>query len=226
MSQYYIQLENITINKFRNLLQKAELLPSQQILKDGLDASFNAIEKEGIKNLDQLQSLLKTKAGLAKLAGKTGITEEFLTVLRREVNGYVSKKRKINEFPTLDEQFINQLEAMNIKDTQQYFNEVFTAADRTALADKIGVGMEPVLELTRLVDVSRLRYVNQAFATLLVKAGYDCVEKVSRADPDKLYKDIKKANEENRYYRGAIGLKDIKYLINDAKELPRARVEY
>lgn len=226
MSKYYIQLENITIKQFRNLLKKAELLPSQQILKEGLDASFDAIEEEGIENLGQLQSLLKTKPGMKKFAEKTGITEEFLTVLRREINSYVSKKRKINEFPSLDTQFVNKLEAMNIKDTQQYFDKVFTVADRTDLANTIGLGMEHVLELTRLADVTRLRYVNQAFATLLVQAGYDSVEKISRSDPDKLYKDIKKANEESKYYRGAIGLKDIKYLINDAQELPRARVEY
>ncbi len=224
--KYSVDFNKFTISKLRNLLRTTQLLPSQKILKEQLDESFDAIENEGIKNLDELQKVLKGKADVTSFSEKTGISEEFLTVLRREINSYNPKRRKLNEFPFVDSNLVSKLQAMDIKDTQEFFDRAAVIRDRTALAKSLDMDIEPILELTKLSDVIRLRYVNQAFATLLVKAGYDSVEKIARSSHDTMYADLKSLNAGNKYFKGAIGLNDMKLLITDAKEIPRTKVEY
>ena len=58
---YYIDLKNISIDKYRDILKSADLLPSRMILKDNIDDIFNIIKKQKIENVDGLQRALKNK---------------------------------------------------------------------------------------------------------------------------------------------------------------------
>ncbi|MCK4559399.1 MAG: hypothetical protein KAV45_06410 [Calditrichia bacterium] len=54
-------MKNISIDKYRDILKSADLLPSRMILKDNIDDIFNIIKKQKIENVDGLQRALKNK---------------------------------------------------------------------------------------------------------------------------------------------------------------------
>ena len=60
--KYYLDLAAFTLEKLKNLLKTSRLLPSQQILRENIDQRFALLEQNGIENLQQLQTALKTKA--------------------------------------------------------------------------------------------------------------------------------------------------------------------
>ncbi|MBN1917787.1 MAG: DUF4332 domain-containing protein [Verrucomicrobia bacterium] len=221
-----VKLDQITLKKLKMLLKKGRLLPSQQVLKEQLDERFSVLEKQGIRNVQQLQMALKAKKDVSAFAKETGIPDAFLTVLRREANSYTPKPRALKDFSVVDGRFISKLGKMGITDTVQYLEKTGTKKDRKLLADTIGAGIKDIEALTRLADLTRLRYVNAAFAALLVKAGYDSVQTVSKADPQKLYNDLVTINGGEKIFGGAIGLEDMKSCVLDAKEVPRPPVEY
>lgn len=52
---------------------------------------------------------------------------------------------------------------------------------------------------------------------MLVKAGYETPAKVETANPEVLDKTMHAVNTENNYFKGRIGLRDIKRLVDAAK---------
>ena len=75
------------------------------------------------------------------------------------------------------------------------------------------------MKLTKLTDLSRIRWVNHTFAFVLLEAGYDTVEKVANSDYKELYEKVKKLNEERNLYKGHIGLHDMKLCVEAAQDV-------
>jgi predicted flap endonuclease-1-like 5' DNA nuclease len=79
--------------------------------------------------------------------------------------------------------------------------------------------------LTKLADLSRIKWVGVTYAQMLYDLGVDTVEKVSKSDPIDLHARINKMIKEKDIFKGAIGLNDVKILINSANDLP-LEIEY
>jgi hypothetical protein len=60
---------------------------------------------------------------------------------------------------------------------------------------------------------------------MLYAIGIDTVEKVAKADYVELYKNIIQINKAQHYYKGQIGLNDMKLFVNAAKDVP-LEIEY
>ncbi len=73
--------------------------------------------------------------------------------------------------------------------------------------------------LTKLTDLSRIRWVNHTFAFVLLESGYDTAEKVSNADYQELYETVKQLNKEREIYNAHIGASDMRMCIESAKGL-------
>ncbi|MFA9404160.1 MAG: DUF4332 domain-containing protein, partial [Anaerolineales bacterium] len=58
--QYHIDLEEYSLNKFKNNLKSRDMIPSRVSLKDDLDERFKILEINGINNLKELIEELKT----------------------------------------------------------------------------------------------------------------------------------------------------------------------
>ena len=212
---YYIDLREISLDAFRRKLETTDLLPSQKILKEKMDEGFNVLKAQGIKNMYELQQALKTKAKVNQFAQATLLPIDYLIVLRREVNSYHPQARKIKDFPCLEERIKKGLENIGIQTTVELYDKIATKDERNKLKKQLNMAEEEVLLLAKLTDVSRIRYVNQAFATLLVHSDYDTVEKIKKADDQELYDKLIQFNKEKRYFKGNIGLKDMKFFIED-----------
>jgi len=216
---YNINLEKITIDDYRKKLESAYLPPSRMILKDRLDERFGYFKSIGIANVNELIRLLKKKDKFATLSKIECLSGDYLTILLRELNSTLPKPNKISEFQGVAIETVMRLEKIGIKNTEKLYEKVISETDRQHLANATGINYMEIMELTKLADLSRIKWVGVTFARMLHDIGIDTVAKASKADPEKLHSSINQYNKENNFYKGQIGLNDIKIFVNAAKDL-------
>ncbi len=212
-SGYTLDLSAFSLEKLKNLFKNARLLPSQKILKENIDERFSCLEQNGIENLQQLQKSLKTKSDVQSFAKVTGLPVDYLTILRREVNSYQPKPINFKDFPGVHPEIILKLTQIGIKNTEQLFPEVLTRKDRSEFAKQNQIPDEDILELTKLTDVARLKWVGPKFARLLIESDYDTVEKVANSNYEELYQALVRTNEQSSIYKGKFGLEDMRLWV-------------
>jgi len=218
---YYVNLETITLEEFFSKLQEVSVLPSQKVLRETPEEKCSCLQKHGIHHLDQLEAALKSKRRIAELLTKTGLTLDYLTLMRRELDRYHPRPIVFAEIPGLKQHVLERLGRNNTRNTMHLFDMVITAENRQHLADRTGITLEEVAELTRLTDVSRIMWTTPAFARLLIEAGYDCVEKIADADYRAMYERLAAVNSAKSYYRGRLTERDIWLFIRYAKDVPQ-----
>ncbi|MCP4134578.1 MAG: DUF4332 domain-containing protein [bacterium] len=216
---YYIDLAKITIDEYKEILASADLIPSWMILKENINKNLDIIKKQDIKNLDELQKKIKDKTRVQEFAGQSGLPEEYLSVLRRVINGYQPKPNRIQDFPCIAEDVVKKLEKSGFKKTIQVYDEILTTKKRKELSKKTGVEEDEIMKLAKLTDLSRIRWVNHTFAYVLLEAGYDTAKKVANADYKKMYVKIKQLNKEKELFKGNIGEHDMKLCVEAARVL-------
>lgn len=222
---YYIDLEKISIDDYREKLKSAYLPPSRLMLKDKLDERFGYFKGIGIKNIKELIQLLKKKDKLAELSKVDCLSGDYLTILLRELNSTLPKPNKISDFIEIAKNTMDSLEKIGITNTEKLYDKVIKKSDRQKLANSTGIEYQDILELTKLSDLSRIKWVGATYAQMLYDLGVDTVEKVSESDPIDLHAKINQMIKEKNIFKGAIGLNDVKILIESANDLP-LEIEY
>ncbi len=222
---YYIDLEKITIDDYQTRLESAYLPPSRMILKDKLDQRFGYFKRMGIKNIKELLQVLKKKDKLAELSTIECLSGDYLTILLRELNSTLPKPNKMADFTLISKDTVEKLEKIVIKNTEQLYEKIITKQDRQKFAELTGISDNEILELTKLTDLSRIKWVGVTYAQMLYELGTDTVKKVSKSDPIDLHKRINNLIIEKYIFKGQIGLNDIKILIEAASEIP-TEIEY
>ena len=216
---YSVALESIRLDAYQKTLKAADLVPSRMILKDNLATNFRALRKQHIANLAELRQALKSKDKLHDFAKHSGVAEDYLKILLREVNSTQRKPNKLKDFPDTPADVVAVLEQQGIKNTRQLFDKVLTPQQRKGLSKQTGISKKDILRLTKLTDLSRIRWVNHTFAYVLYELGYDTAEKVKKADYEVLYEEVNKLNEERQLYKAHIGLHDMKLTVEAANDV-------
>ncbi len=216
---YYIDLKSISIDKYKAILKTVELIPSWKVLENDIDKNLDIIKENNIKNLDEVLTALKDKDKIQKFSKQSGLQENYLSVLKRVVNGYRQKPNRIKDFTCVAEDTVVKLEKVGIKNTFKLYDMILTDKKRNVLSNKTGISKSEIMKLARLTDLSRIRWVNHTFAYVLLEAGYDTAEKVANADYQELYKTVKQLNEEKKIYNAHIGVRDMKMVVEAAKDL-------
>ncbi len=216
---YYTNLASISLDDYQSKLGSADLLPSRVILKERLEERFGYFKSIGISTVLELQKLLKKKEKLIELAKVDCLTEEYLVILLREINSIQPKPNKLSELIGISPETVSKLEKIGIKDTVKLFDFVLTTESRKKLAAETDIAEAEILELTRLTDLSRIKWVGATFARMLLDAGVDTAEKASKTDYFELHQTILKINKEKNFYKGQIGLHDMKLFVEAAKEV-------
>ncbi len=222
---YFIDLGKITIEDYQTKLKSSYLPPSRMVLKEKLDERFGYFESIGIKNVKELIQILKKKDKFTELSKVDCLSGDYLTILLRELNSTLPKPNKIADFIWISKNTIDKLAKAGIINTEKLYDKVLTKIDRQKLADSTGVCYIEILELTKLTDLSRIKWVGVTYAQMLYDLGLDTVEKVSKADPIDLHARINQRIKEHNIFKGGIGINDVKILVETANELP-LEIEY
>lgn len=212
---YHVDADTMSLEQLRKRLEGTDLIPSQQPLLDGIAKRFAALKTAGIKSVATLRVRLKNAKALAALATESDIDPEYLTLLRRAVEGFFPKPQPLSAFDWLEPSIVAKLEKAGVADTKQLFEA--TTPDISAFAKKSGLSKHALKECVALADLSRVQWVSPTFARVLVAAGYARAAQVAKAKPDALYNALLKANEGATFYKGKIGQRDIKRLIAAAE---------
>ncbi len=165
-----------------------------------------------------LSARLKSKKLLVSLAEESGIGADYLVLLRRAVEGFFPKPQPLKVFYWVDNETVDKLEKSGVKNTRQLYEAA--AADPNVLAENAGLESTDLSELVALADLSRVQWVSPTFARTLLVADFSSAAAVHRAAPEALCEAIMQANENERFYKGKVGLRDIKRLITAARYVP------
>jgi len=213
---YGFNLKAISLDDLKVVLRTSYLIPSVRILLDGLDENIGILQTLGIRDLDHLYGQLKTKKKAGDMSDQTGIDLDYMVVLRRYVSSFIPKARKLKDYPDLDGSLLNKMEDLGIKHSLDLDKMLRNMTDQEA-SQVLTCKVSLVKGLRQVLEVSQLRYISPAFGTLLVRSGYDTIEKLSTTDPKSLPDAIKKTNQDQGIYKGNVGDSDAQFIIDDAK---------
>lgn len=222
---YYIDLERFTLEHFKNILASKDLLPSRLILKERMGERFAVLESMGIDNLQALWQALKTKKRLEQFATASGLSQEYLVILRREVNSYIPKPISLTGLPDVEGDYLERMADEGIKTTKDLFHRAKTKQQRAELSKKLDIPPEVLLELVKLSDLARIVGVGPIFARILYEAGIDHLQAFVQGSPDELLVKVQEVNAAKGYSRASVTEKDIVYCLETATLLPQV-VEY
>ena len=214
---YSIDFSKVSLEQFKKDIKNKTFIPSRQIIKDEVDIHFDAFKKAKINNCKELQSIINDKKAKVKLLKDSVISDEYLTVLLREMNSIQAKPLKLKEFNWILNETINKIEKTGISNTKILYERLGKSKERKEFSKTTGINEKEIIELLKLSDLVRIQWVNSTFAHILYLTDFDTVEKVSKADHKDLYNKVASKNDEMKLYKGKIGLNDMKLCIEAAK---------
>ncbi|MBC8375863.1 MAG: DUF4332 domain-containing protein [FCB group bacterium] len=215
VAQYYIDPKKYSLEKFRISLESRELIPSRQILKNNLKQYFDILASSGIKNISELLAVLGSKPKIAEFAEKTGLSVEYLTILRREANSYFPTHVKLSRFIGVDKALVLKLEEQGITSTKKLFDLASNREQLSAFLKISGLLREDLSQLISLSDLSRLYGVGPAFAGILYEAGMDSVVTLMKYTGE----EIRLMYEEKTQRTADFTSRDIDFTLEIAREL-------
>lgn len=220
-NDYHIDLEKYSLDKFKKDLEESKLIPSRKILKEDISNRFRVLKDNDIFNLQDLVNVLKTPKKAKEFAEKSGLSEDYVLILRREVNSYTPNPVNLDKFPGLNTDTITKLNDAGIKNTAHLFKKIKTPEDRETLASELDIPPKEILELAKLTDLVRIKWVGPIFARIFLDSGTDTALKISQADAKPLYKDLVKINQEKSYTKGNFIESDVELCIKVADMVPK-----
>ncbi len=217
---YYIDLSKIDLISYKEKLKNADLLPSRMLLKEKIDAIFSEFLKLKINNIEELKAILSNKKNFNDLLKNHVFEETYLKVLLREINSMHPTPNKLADIPGLKTETVNTLVKIGVKDTFKLFDHIRTKDKRLKLQMETGLKNEEIIELIHLTDLSRIKWGSSIFVRMLYESGYDKAQKIAEADFAALYEQLKNLNIQKQYFKGHIGMHDIKLFVESASEVP------
>ncbi len=175
------------------------------MLLQNIDRNFEVIEKQNIMNIAQLKKQLSAPQKLAALAANTGISEEYLVLLKREIGSLEQKPVPIADFPGVDDAAVAGLNNRGIKTSKECFES----------------GLSGMGELSCLCDLVRINGVGPVAAKAFYEAGYRSVAEVAGAKAAVMLEKVSAVNAVKGYYKAKLGVKDMQFCIDFASLLIR-----
>jgi hypothetical protein len=210
---YHIDAEKISLGDLQKRIEATDLVPSRASLLETLGTKMKLLEKQGIVTLANLRNELKTPKRLEALAKSTGIGTDYLTLLRREIEGWFPKPSALKDFNWISKSEIAKLERNDIRDTAALHEATDSKSKRKALAKSAGVNLATIETFAQLVDLTRVQWVSPTTARMLLETGCDSSARLAKADADELCAALAQVNAGDKYFKGRIGLRDVKRLI-------------
>ena len=125
-SYYHMDLTQFSLERFRHVLETGERLPSEQILVEEIPDRFAILSSMGIDNLQDLTQALSTKKKLVQFAQESGLSQDYLTVLRRRAGTYAPRPVALQRMPGIDPDAVERLAGVGIKDSRRLFDRAQT----------------------------------------------------------------------------------------------------
>ena len=214
-NRYHINIEKYNIQKFKNNLKSRDMIPSRVSLKDKLDKRFKILELNSITNLKQLIDVLNTKSKIELFSEETGLTTEYLTLLKREAKSYLPNPVRLDKFLGIPPKYVDRLEAEEIKNSRHLFYKAKDKNEREQLSQRTEIPIEVLNELVSLSDLARAYGVGPVFARMIYDVGIKSIKEFVEYTAE----DFIKIYEEKMQKKADFGVNEIQFSLELAKEL-------
>lgn len=214
---YSMDLSKISIEAYKEILKNKYLLPSRKILHQDMDSRFDTIHYHNIRNLAELMSSLSTSRKLSAFAKESGLSEDYLSILRREIGSIEPKAVLIKEFPEIEDKIYVSLATARIKSSKDYYEFYDSLKDKKEITQKISISEEESRELFCLCDLVRINGVGAIAAKSFFDAGYKSVYDVANTNAVDMLERVSKVNAIKHYYKTNFGTKDMQFCIDFAR---------
>lgn len=213
---YYIDANRVSLDDLQKRIKETDLIPSRCSLLEDIDEKFLIFKAHGFSTLEDVRHQVKNQKNIPALSQRIGIDQAYLTMLRREIEGYFPKTRPLSSFDWFQKKDLDKLECKGLHNTLLLYEALNTPQKREQIVIELGLDTVFVDSLFSLVDLTRIQWVSPIFARMLVSAGYTTVKSVSSANSDELCSELDRVNKENSYFKEKIGFKDVKRLVQAA----------
>lgn len=217
---YYLQAEKVSLDDLRIRIEETDLVPSRSSLLANIKDKFKTLKSHGISTLADLRKELKNSKKIPSFSKKTGIESQYLILLRREIESYFPKVFPLKSFDWLPEKELSKLESKGYKNAALLFEALNSSKKREEIINTLGIDAKFIDSIYSLVNLTRIQWVSPLTARMLTFAGYTNAKMVSKANAEELCSQLEEVNKENKYFKGKIGLRDIKRLIKAASYVP------
>ncbi len=215
---FYINDQTVSLEMVCQRIKHTDLVPSRAVLMEEIDHKFDLLQKQGIQTLADLRKKLKQAKNIPSFAKLVGVDQEYLKLLRREVEGYFPKAAPLSDFNGVDPVQLTKLED-RFKNSVVFYDETENLQRREELLQTLNLAPEFLNHLFALVDLTRIQWMSPIAARLVYEAGYPSVQAAAGADAQVLCEKVDQINQENHYFKGKIGLRDIQRLVKAAQYL-------
>jgi hypothetical protein len=213
---YPLDSEKMRLKQVRKRIEETDLVPSRLPLRNGIGEIFNTLEGRRITTLACLRGELNSAASLKSLAKNAGIDSQYLVLLRREIESWLPKPLPLRSFDWLPKAEIAKLEKADIRDTAAFHKAANAAGNWQALAKSTRIAPGVTEALARYADLVRMQWVSPVTARMLVEAGCNSAAGLAAADAERLCSALERVNAGGRFFKGKIGLRDVKRIIRAA----------
>ena len=222
---YSIDLRHIALEDYKRILEIIDLTPSRKMIIEDIESRLSILKNHNINNLEELLRRIAKDNQMKSFARETGLPEEYLILLKREINSYSPKPVSIRDFPFVEEKVIIELEKAGITNSKSFYEKAKSKKGRMELSQETGLSYEIILEITQLVDLVRVRWVGATFSKMIYDAGVRSPRELMSANAIELHERLMKINQANKYTKGRFSVNDTQLCINFAKILPKG-IEY
>lgn len=215
--QYYIDFEKYTLDQLKFSISNREMIPSRVILKEKMDERFSILKNFEIGNIKELESRLKSKDKISIFSQESGLSVEYLTILKREVSSYHPNPIPLAKLPNVNKKALATLEKQGIKNSKQLFMKTRVSGTADKLSKETGVDLTALEKLISLADLVRLYGVGPVFADLIYNVGVTSVQDFVTYSGEEMVN----LYEENTGKKADFSSADIEFSLELAKELLR-----
>ncbi len=209
---YSINLAKITLDEFQQILTSIDLLPGRRVLLENLPETIAALKEKGISQLEALRKQLANKQKYPELAASLAVSPEYLTILNREVNSYLSKPVALSELGIFSGPELETLASAALKTTRDLYEQAATPTLRHGIAAQLALAPEKFLHALQLSDLLRINGVGPAYAALLWQIGVQSAADYLRLPSAEILARCLQAGAK-------LGLKDVDYCKRFCRKL-------
>lgn len=208
---YSIDLVKITLDEFEKILLTVQLLPSQKVILNNLSSNILKLKNKGLKNLQELQNLLKRKEEYNSIAKDVSIEKEYLIILNRMVNSYVVKVVTLEKLEIFTSEELIVLANEKIKNTEQFYEAFKIAEQRENISNKLSISGDKLEYAVHIIDLLRINGVGVEYAKILYNIGVKSVDDYNKTPSETILKSHKEFYKGKAQSKATLGISDIDY---------------
>jgi len=216
---YSIDLDRFTIEEFHEILLSIDLLPGRRILLDNRVRIFNELKIREISSLGDLQKFLKKKADYHLLSKELSVEKEYLIVLNREINSYVSKPLPLEKLDTFSNQEIAALALNGIRNTKELYESCSKREKRKKVASNLKLSESKIILALQLIDLLRVNGIGPVYAKILNEIGIKSKDEYLLLGSEEIVNMVHEVNKQKEFTKVRLGIKDVEYCKRFCKKL-------